>query len=73
MWRKEDIVKMVEKDKGNSSLRAYASASNCSHTHIADVLNNRCEPSQELLDHLGIEKEVVKTVTYKPKKKWRKE
>ena len=69
MWRKEDVLKMIVKDKGERSLRTYASAANCSHTHIADVLNKGVEPSQELLDMLGLEKEV----TYKPKKKWRKD
>ena len=72
MWRKEDIIEKIVADKGDQSLRAYASTVGCSPMYISDILNNRRDPGPRLLNHLGIEREITKTIVYKPKKKWRK-
>ena len=70
MWRKEDVIKKIVADKGGQSLRAYASTIGCSPMYISDILNNKREPGPKVLAHLGLEKEVTRTVIYK-KKKWR--
>lgn len=72
VWRKEDVLKKLIEDKGERSLRTYASVVGASAMYINDVLNNRREPGPRILKHLGLEKEV--TTTYKPTtKKGKKE
>lgn len=72
MWHKDDVIEKIKTEKGGQSLRAYAETVGCSHMYISDVLNNRREPGKKILDHLGLERTVIKTIEYKPKKKWRR-
>jgi transcriptional regulator with XRE-family HTH domain len=72
MWRKEEVVEELEKDKGDRSLRDYAAAVGCSVGHLSDVFNGKRPPSEKLLDHLDLERERVVTYTYvKRKGRWK--
>jgi hypothetical protein len=69
MWRLEDVLKQLkEKQESYGSMNSYASNVGCTTSYISQVLSGKKEPSQRLLDEIGLEKIVM----YKPKsKKWR--
>jgi len=72
MWRKEDVVKKLQADQDAQklSLRQYARTLNVSAAYLSDVYRGRRDPGPTLLEHLGLEKKVVTTVTY-VKRRWR--
>ncbi len=73
MWRKEDVVKQLqaEQQDKNLTLRGYARALNVSPAYLSDVYRGRRDPGPALLDHLGLERRVITTVTYaKKKRRW---
>jgi transcriptional regulator with XRE-family HTH domain len=72
MWRKEDVVDHLREKQANSgmTLRAFASSINCSPALLSKVLHGKREPGPKLLEGLGLERTIVKTVEYQPKK-WR--
>ncbi len=72
MWRKEDVVKQLQKEQESRklSLRAYARDLNVSAAYLSDVYRGRRDPGPALLEKLGLERKVVTTVTY-VKRRWR--
>jgi transcriptional regulator with XRE-family HTH domain len=72
MWRKEDVVKKLqaEQEAQKLSLRQYAKTLNISAAYLSDVYRGRRDPGPALLEHLGLERKVVTTVTY-VKRRWR--
>jgi transcriptional regulator with XRE-family HTH domain len=72
MWRKEDVVKKLQADQEAQklSLRQYARTLNISAAYLSDVYRGRRDPGPALLEHLGLERKVVTTVTY-VKRRWR--
>jgi transcriptional regulator with XRE-family HTH domain len=72
MWRKEDVVKQLqaEQEKHKISLREYARRLSVSPAYLSDVYRGRRDPGPTLLQHLGLERKVVTTVTY-VKRRWR--
>jgi len=72
MWRKEDVVKKLQADQEAQklSLRQYARTLNVSAAYLSDVYRGRRDPGPTLLEHLGLERKVVTTVTY-VKRRWR--
>lgn len=70
MWRKEDVIQKLREDQGKLPLRKYAQVVGCSTTSIAQVYNGTREPSEKILDHLNLEREIV--VVYRPKqRRWK--
>lgn len=72
MWRKEDVIEKLRQDQGTRSLRTYAKDIGCSAAYISDIYNNRRDPGDLVLKHLGLQAEKVTTVTY-TERKWRKQ
>ncbi len=70
MWRKEDVVKKLRDGQGDRSLRSYATDLGCSAAYLSDVYNGRRDPGPKLLDHLNLERQETKTVTY-TERAWR--
>jgi transcriptional regulator with XRE-family HTH domain len=72
MWRKEDVIKKLQADQEAQklSLRQYARTLNVSAAYLSDVYRGRRDPGPTLLEHLGLERKVVTTVTY-VKRRWR--
>lgn len=71
MWRKEDVVRQLKKKQGTQSLRSFASSIGCSAAYISDIYNDRREPGPKILDELGLEKQIVTTVQYVTKRRWK--
>ena len=72
MWRREEVLEQLKKKIDESgSLNSYAASVGCSNASVSYAITGTREPGKKLLDALGIEKQVIRTVIYKPKK-WRK-
>ncbi len=70
MWRKEEVIQKLRGAQGNQSLRSYARSIGCSAAYLSDVYLGKRNPGPKFLDHLGLERETVTTVTYR-KRRWR--
>jgi hypothetical protein len=69
MWRKEDVIQKLREDQAGRPLREYAECVGCSTSAIAQFYNGTREPSDKILDHLNLEREIV--VVYRPKRRWK--
>lgn len=70
MWRKEDVVRKLQEDQGEQSLRSYARSLGCSAAYLSDVYRGRRDPGPKLLARLNLERKAVTTVTYQ-KRRWK--
>lgn len=69
MWRKEDVIQKLKEDQAGRPLREYAQVVGCSASLISQVCNGTREPSEEILNHLNLEREIK--ITYREKRRWK--
>jgi hypothetical protein len=68
--KREHVIQKLKNAQGDMSLRTYSDTIGCSPSYLCDVYAGKREPGPLILEALGLESVVTKTVTYR-KRRWR--
>jgi transcriptional regulator with XRE-family HTH domain len=61
---KQQVIDLIRKEQGRSSLRDYAKSVGISAAYLSDVLRGNRAPGRKIYEHFGLNREKTLTVTY---------
>jgi transcriptional regulator with XRE-family HTH domain len=61
---KQQVIDLIRKEQGRSSLRDYAKSVGISAAYLSDVLRGNRAPGKKIYEHFGLSREKTLTVTY---------